>query len=1015
MTPFELRSLCRSTVTPLKFAADFDGMSEANRRKLSKTAQEIFAEARAKERENFGIPSYEGGLARLALLACCGGSQAKRVKSEGWRGMFPREGKDVSGQWMEALEKIFIARRPAWADEWIAQQLEDQEARWQWLSEMSWSFVRNLMRAGVIRRPEVDGYTRLMALRGSADFDPVRDADLLESDIWRLFAVENVAFKGIPEKRTAAKAREASPEIVFVQNNLLRIRNHWPEVLVGLANDGTIDRGRLIDETLAALWRDLGADFLQFLDYVEVTEEETAAREAAFRELLGHAEGPVIGKALDALKQLHEAGRLDAAEFLKAVPAALGVLDRGRFKSTLSLVDRIVTKAPAERPLAVLAVAPALNHESTEIQDRAVKLLTKWKAADPELDLTAVLTSATSLLGYNRHQLQELAWTASGEVSTGADEEAAGDLDERRQTILARLAALPDWIRHATCLGGLERALEEWELPPAFNPDPAVCPVLSGVEPIEPIRTVDELIDAVAHLFQVIERPEEVERVIDAIMRLGGQTTDDFVAKTAGLCQTEFSTRRGELTTAAILFWTSPNVVRLIGHWLATDFEDVEPRFSGDPGFEAFNQRIAMLIPRYRSKRFGAVLATPTHRGGWIDPRIFVGRIKSLETPLWLVHRFDLIAGLLRLAPDYRGEALAAAADLPPPFGPIVRYALGGDDRPTEFDQERADEWLAAGRARHPRGTLEDLKPLGLDEREPDGITRAVYRFRPSINLEVYAANTYSRHYGPPCVEVTPQVFNSASLETRPTVGLAAALIKESELRGLQAWQAELLASFWPLNTDAALAIACCKLVSRINLSGTYGHPTEAWMTSLHAVDRGWSEMARTALWLAAASRNDRLRGTAVDALIEGIADGRARPGTLAETLLHVASGGWLTLTRLAEALREVARTSVLAERIVAEILDRLIASWTELPRDGHAILALQLGLLSNLRQATSQEARAVLAQVKGSGKAAKLAKQLCRFETDDQSAAVRQAVLDATEGRIARAERIWKRMKAEG
>jgi hypothetical protein len=99
----------------------------------------------------------------------------------------------------------------------------------------------------------------------------------------------------------------------------------------------------------------------------------------------------------------------------------------------------------------------------------------------------------------------------------------------------------------------------------------------------------------------------------------------------------------------------------------------------------------------------------------------------------------------------------------------------------------------------------------------------------------------------------------------------------------------------------------------------------------------------------------------------------------------------------------------------VAEILDRLIASWAELPRDGHAILALQLGLLSNLRQATSQEARAVLAQVKGSGKAAKLAKQLCGFETDDQSAAVRQAVLEATEGRIARAERIWKRMKAEG
>ena len=61
------------------------------------------------------------------------------------------------------------------------------------------------------------------------------------------------------------------------------------------------------------------------------------------------------------------------------------------------------------------------------------------------------------------------------------------------------------------------------------------------------------------------------------------------------------------------------------------------------------------------------------------------------------------------------------------------------------------------------------------------------------------------------------------------------------------------------------------------------------------------------------------MRGTAVDALIEGIVGGRAGPDTLAETLLHVVSGGWIKLTRLADSLREVARTSILAERTVAE------------------------------------------------------------------------------------------------
>ncbi|HEV3299302.1 MAG TPA: DUF6493 family protein, partial [Planctomycetaceae bacterium] len=717
MTPFELRSLCRSTATPLKFVAAFDGLSEADRKKLSKTAQEIFAEVRAHERDNFRMPTYEGGLARLALLACCGGTQAKRVKSDGFRGMFPNQEpwKGTQGPWTDALKHILIVRRPAWAADWIAQQLQEQEGRWQFFSPITWALVRSLMGAGVIRRPAVDGYMRLMASDGARDFDPAADADLLETDIWQLFVVENTAFSWVPDTSARPSARN-------------RPLNNWPRVLLDLAKEGRIDRGRLIDETLAALWRDfrpeMRAGFLRYLDHLGLTTDEMAAREAPFRELLRHDLGPVVGGAIEVLKQLHEAGRLDLAEFLKAVPTALAVLDKGRFKSTLSLIDRIAKQAPTELPLAALAVVPALNHESTELQDRAVKLLTKWKAADPALDLTAVLSSTMSLLGYNRHQLQQLAGATAIDDSTGAKSEADSDLELRRQTVLSRLAALPDWIRDAACLIGLERALEEWELPPAFNPDPAVCPVLSSVDPIEPIQTVDELIDAVAHLFQVIEQPEEVERVIDAVVRLGGQTTSDFLAKTAGFCKTEFSTRRGELSTATILFWSAPNVVRLLGRWLVADFEDVETRSTPDPGFEAFNQRVAMLITRFRTKRFGPVLATPTHTGGWIDPRVFVERIQSLDTSTWLVHRFDLIGGLLRLAPDFRSEALARASDLPPPFGPVVRYALGGDDRPTEADRERADEWLAAGRARHPRSTLEDLRPLGLGEQEPDGLTR---------------------------------------------------------------------------------------------------------------------------------------------------------------------------------------------------------------------------------------------------------------------------------------------------
>ena len=174
VTPFELRSLCCSTTIPLEFAAAFDGLNEADRKQLSKTAQEIFAEARANEREGFGLPTYAGGLARLALLACCGGSQAKRVKGDGFHGMISdHRGQfwhENLGTWADALKnisdalnQILVVRRPAWADDWITQQLQEPGGRWGFATPVTWTLVRRLMRA---RRHSTAGRRWLHATHG---------------------------------------------------------------------------------------------------------------------------------------------------------------------------------------------------------------------------------------------------------------------------------------------------------------------------------------------------------------------------------------------------------------------------------------------------------------------------------------------------------------------------------------------------------------------------------------------------------------------------------------------------------------------------------------------------------------------------------------------------------------------------------------------------------------------------------------------------------------------------------
>jgi hypothetical protein len=400
-------------------------------------------------------------------------------------------------------------------------------------------------------------------------------------------------------------------------------------------------------------------------------------------------------------------------------------------------------------------------------------------------------------------------------------------------------------------------------------------------------------------------------------------------------------------------------------------------------------------------------LATPTHRGGWIDPRIFVERLKALRDPGGLRHRFDLIGALLRLAPDFRAEALESAADLPEPSGRIVRYALGGSERPTASDRDLADEWLAAARARDPRGLLEELEVLGFGDREPNVITPVAFRFDARLTPEEVKENRFNRAFVTQCIDWTPDAVVSGRVPARPTVEQVLLVPHGRNSHMHRDWDDELLSSQWPLNSDATLAAACCQLMSRLNDKSSIFDPVAGFLSPLKAVDRGWTEMARSALWLGLLGRDDQARGLALDALIEGIADGRAEPAALGATLAHIASGGWIKIRRLTSALRDAARTSVLAERVVAGILDHFIAAWQSYPRDANQVLNLQLELLKNLDQGPTPAARKVLFTLEADGTTARLARQLFSLEANPGSPALRESAIQAAEGRVARAERI--------
>ncbi len=398
MTRDELQQVYHSCKTPLAVAEAFCQVSEADRKKLSRTAQELYKSARQGERDNWGMPSQEGAVARLAMLACCPWSQAKRVGTSG-RGMFPDR-----GPWMEAACQILTDRRPAWAGDWIILQLDSSDA-WGWQVLLRWNDVRELMRAGVIERPATDGYIRVLAQSGYFSLDLDRDADTLENDIWQLFEVENTAFDIFPDPKKIDRNRWRTGEQPTQPGPLHEPYNGWPRTLYQLAYEGKIDRGQLIDAILAGLWHDfrspMRTGLLRFLDVLDITNEEIAQREPALLELLRTERGPVAGMALKSLARLQKAKKLDATAFLAAVPAVFTISSKSQPKSAVSLIKRIVANDAVHLAAAVEAVRAALQHALPDIQEIAVNLLARWKATNDSIDLRRVADETAGLSAHN--------------------------------------------------------------------------------------------------------------------------------------------------------------------------------------------------------------------------------------------------------------------------------------------------------------------------------------------------------------------------------------------------------------------------------------------------------------------------------------------------------------------------------------------------------------------------------------------------------------------------------------
>jgi Family of unknown function (DUF6493) len=939
--------------------------------------------------------------ARAAVLATASVGQWKSVSRYG----LPSD---------EQVLQILRHRRVTWLNEMVELICESDDP-----FNSRWSLIRGLVREGLCAPPRSERYIDRMlevlsteypapkrGLKGSLLGDP----GLLEHEIWRIFETE-------PEPRSIGRLSVGN--MSDMPKNM-----SWEVALVELATEGRISRERLLDATIDGLSRDMhnlrARWFAMLHDRLEPTSEELAARVTRYRDLLGSRNASTVAFALPVVRKLVKAGRLEPSSLVDRLAPILHARTKGMVKQALFLLDQAATQAgdsPQKDRIAAVA-AEALVQESADIQEATLDLIERHGDLHSR---TIRELLATRVLGLNpslRGRLE--AWLAQPAQKPGSKQTRPKppqkEPAEEELTELKRRAAALD--PRLAKLAGVSSALEclrdgQFDMP-ALNFDGTEFPRLNPERRLEPIDDLDTLIDLCSRLIENPEPAEDLDRCFDAISRLCDQRPSDFAKRTAPLTARVRNRLEGlrQVPRMSLIMFQ-----RIVLSWLTGEL-DRSGVMKWSKGFLGFTSLwVRANTGRIAEGRAAPLLATPTHSGGWIDPRVFVERYHRWCRLPFAMPTEDLIMALLRLAPDHRAEALAAARDLRDEPGAAIRYALGSKKEPIG---DSAPLWVAAARSRSPwsddPAVLARHPGLG-----PDAGRAAFY--------DIDAFSVLGEHEPVLKISLVPELpENAAERADLPTVSIHHA---DVFFRSHQ-WPSP--ATIWPSALESYFADGLQRLV-RSGDNVTHGPKCRELLIPLFDPDVPLMPMARLLIAVGLGAKLPELAGLATDALIAAIDDGRIDAARLGESLRTVwrweaprstretsqdgsivtGSVDFARSNRWAKTLGDVVRASSLHAHVVASALEQVLADEATGRRASASVVPL-LELMKEVSvtcgRAVSAEVRASLETIGTGGRTGRVVKSLLELKDVPDSAKSRVLAVQALGHRITRAERwmTWER-----
>ena len=460
----------------------------------------------------------------------------------------------------------------------------------------------------------------------------LRHDDELRNDIfWRVFEVEGGG------EISLANIDKFSAEAL-----------NWHNTVVLLANEGTLDRARVLRSCLEALNRDFSAYragwFSRVYAALEPSQGEAAADQDLLRLSMSSSVTATVSLAVRQLAAVHKAGLLEGAEFVEACGPALS-----GSKAAAMAVVRILVALGAAPVTDVDAISDALvlglTHPHADVQRAAVAALTKLGRDDVVRENRDVLAPA-------------VAATVSGAV--------ADDVGDSPVLVQAIDEAV---------------TLEPWSDDDALERFSVLLETLDGFEVELALAWLSASERVAEVLAPLAKRVAQIEEHRDAywIAQLAVVALDPAV---------EYLPQR---------YWSSVTTV-WNGDEVSMEYGEPEERpgeedMSVLPSFITRLREVASILRGDAARR--SLLATPTDTHGVIEPTAFAARYRASDADALPA---DLTQALLRLQVDGRDAVLADLGLQIPPITDHIEivWSSRGSDTLKKNGEPQWVWWSAA-------------------------------------------------------------------------------------------------------------------------------------------------------------------------------------------------------------------------------------------------------------------------------------------------------------------------------